>query len=274
MPATMREAVETYLGWWDEAGVSDFTGEAPCDWFALEARPKAAAPVATTARVNLQRAPPPVQSQTVASPRAPLRPPTPVDAAARQLVAGARTLDELFALLQGFDGCNLRVTAKNLCFYRGAARSRVMLIGEAPGRDEDLAGKPFVGRAGQLLDKMLASIGLDESKVHIANTVYWRPPGNRNPTPEETLACAPFLARQMELVDPELIVLLGGVAAKTMLGVEEGITRLRGKWRSLPIGGREVKTLATWHPAYLLRTPAAKRQAWQDLLMLEAALQI
>jgi len=148
-----------------------------------------------------------------------------------------------------------------------------MLIGEAPGRDEDLAGKPFVGRAGQLLDRMLASVGLNETNVHIANTVYWRPPGNRNPTAQETMACAPFLARQIELVNPGHIVLLGGIAAKTLLGLEDGITRLRGKWRSLEVAGRQVKTLATWHPAYLLRTPAAKRQAWQDLMMLEEALQ-
>mgnify|MGYP000904871980 CR=1 FL=1 len=147
-----------------------------------------------------------------------------------------------------------------------------MLIGEAPGRDEDLQGKPFVGRAGQLLDKMLAAIGLDEKAVHITNVVYWRPPGNRTPTPEEVQVCQPFLERQIELVRPDVLLFLGGAAAKQLLGVADGIMRLRGKWRSYSCGGREIRALATLHPAYLLRTPAAKRQAWQDLLMVQEGL--
>jgi DNA polymerase len=147
-----------------------------------------------------------------------------------------------------------------------------MLIGEAPGRDEDLQGKPFVGRAGQLLDRMLAAIGLSESQVYITNTVYWRPPGNRTPTPEEIEACAPFLARQIELLSPRVLVLLGGAAAKTILGVSEGIMRLRGKWLNYPCAGRDLPALATLHPAYLLREPERKRLAWHDLLMLKAAL--
>ena len=192
--------------------------------------------------------------------------------AARNVAQVAQTLDELRDLVDKFTGCGLKATAKSLCFYRGAAQARLMLIGEAPGRDEDLAGKPFVGRAGQLLDKMLAAIGLDEDTVHITNTVYWRPPGNRTPTPEETLACWPFLARQMELVAPDFVLLAGGVAAKQVLGIADGITKVRGKWRKLTIGDREVPVLATLHPSYLLRTPAAKRQAWQDMLMIQAAL--
>jgi DNA polymerase len=147
-----------------------------------------------------------------------------------------------------------------------------MMIGEAPGRDEDLQGKPFVGRAGQLLDRMLAAIGLSESQVYITNTVYWRPPGNRTPTPEEIEACAPFLARQIELLSPSVLVLLGGAAAKTILGVSEGIMRLRGKWLSYACAGRDLPTLATLHPAYLLRNPEQKRLAWRDLLTLQAAL--
>jgi DNA polymerase len=147
-----------------------------------------------------------------------------------------------------------------------------MLIGEAPGRDEDLQGKPFVGRAGQLLDRMLAAIGLSENEVYITNTVYWRPPGNRTPTPEEIEACAPFLARQIELLSPKLLVLLGGAAAKNILGVSEGIMRLRGKWLTYISAGRDLPALATLHPAYLLRNPAAKRFAWRDLLLLKAAL--
>jgi DNA polymerase len=147
-----------------------------------------------------------------------------------------------------------------------------MLIGEAPGRDEDLAGKPFVGRAGQLLDKMLAAVGLDESRVHIANIVYWRPPGNRTPTPQEAQVCRPFLERQVELVGPDVVLLLGGAAAKEVLGVADGIMRVRGRWREATLGSRTLRAIATLHPAYLLRTPSAKRLAWRDLLAVKAAL--
>ncbi len=147
-----------------------------------------------------------------------------------------------------------------------------MIIGEAPGRDEDIEGKPFVGRAGQLLDKMLAAIGLGEADVHITNIVYWRPPGNRTPTPQEAQVCRPFLERQIELVAPDVIVLLGGAAAKHILNVADGIMRIRGKWRETDARGRKIKTIATLHPAYLLRTPAAKRLAWRDLLAIRTAL--
>jgi DNA polymerase len=147
-----------------------------------------------------------------------------------------------------------------------------MIIGEAPGRDEDIAGKPFVGRAGQLLDRMLSAIGLDEASVHITNIVYWRPPGNRTPTPQEAAVCAPFLERQIELVAPRVILCVGGAAAKHVLDTPEGIMRLRGKWRETATGARSVPTMATLHPAYLLRTPAAKRMAWRDLLEVRARL--
>ena len=156
--------------------------------------------------------------------------------AARSDAREATTLDELGARLAAFDGCSLKATAKNLCFYRGLPKARLMLVGEAPGRDEDLEGKPFVGRAGQLLDKMLAAIQLTEQDVHITNIVYWRPPGNRTPTPQEAQVCRPFLERQVELVAPDLIVLLGGAAAKHLLEVADGIMRIRGKWRDIQIG--------------------------------------
>ena len=184
----------------------------------------------------------------------------------------ARTLGELAAALAGFDGCGLKSTAKSLCLYRGAETARLMIIGEAPGRDEDLAGKPFVGPAGQLLDRMLAAISMTEADVHITNVVYWRPPGNRTPTPQEALACAPFLARQIELVAPEVILLLGGAAAKTLLATEDGIMKLRGKWQTIASAGRQIRTMATLHPAYVLRAPASKRQVWRDLLGVRAAL--
>ena len=176
------------------------------------------------------------------------------------------------APLARFDGCGLKATAKNLCFYRGAARAPLMLVGEAPGRDEDLEGKPFVGRAGQLLDKMLAAIGLTEPDAHITNIVYWRPPGNRTPTPQEAQVCRPFLERQVELVAPEVILLLGGAAARHILDVATascGCAASGATSRSAAVRSRAIATL---HPAYLLRTPAAKRLAWRDLLAVRAAL--
>jgi uracil-DNA glycosylase family 4 len=200
---------------------------------------------------------------------------TPPDAAglaARTVAGEARSLDELEAALRAFDGCGLKATAKSLCFYRGAPQARLMIVGEAPGREEDLEGRPFVGRAGQLLDKMLAAINLKEQDVHITNVVYWRPPGNRTPTPQESQVCRPFLERQMELVGADVMLLLGGAAAKQIFATDDGIMRVRGKWREIPSGGRTIKTMATLHPAYLLRTPAAKRHAWRDLLAIQAAL--
>lgn len=195
--------------------------------------------------------------------------PEAAELAARQLVSSVADMASLKAALEGFDGCALKATAKTTCVWRGAERARVMIIGEAPGRDEDLAGQPFVGRAGQLLDRMLAAIDLDETSVHITNIVYWRPPGNRTPTPQETQICRPFLERQVELVQPEIILLLGGAAAKTVLDTADGIMRLRGKWREVTVGSVKLQALATLHPAYLLRTPAAKRMAWRDLLTLK-----
>ena len=264
MPKLTRDDISAYWDHWRAAGVTNGVSDAPADWFALADRQR------TVVKVPVAGPVPAPMLRTSATPPAVRAVATPVLVPVSS--SSALSLDALLAEIEAFGGCGLKATAKNLCFYRGAPQARLMLIGEAPGRDEDIAGKPFVGRAGQLLDKMLAAIGVDETKVHIANTVYWRPPGNRTPTPAETLACAPFVTRQMELVAPEVIVLLGGVAAKSVLGLTEGILKLRGKWRALNVAGREVKVLATLHPAYLLRTPAAKRQVWQDLLMIDAAL--
>jgi len=271
------------LGWYREMGVDQAVGEAPADWLQEGDRPPGGELAAA--------APPPARGADAAPPARPApawRPPPPaVNAGARQFpstapdsaVMAARSaarqaasLDELATTLAGFDGCSLKATAKNLCFYRGTPQARLMLIGEAPGRDEDLEGKPFVGRAGQLLDKMLAAIGLGEKDVHITNIVYWRPPGNRTPTPQEAQVCRPFLERQVELVAPELVVLLGGAAAKHLLDVADGIMRVRGKLRDVEIGTSRVRAIATLHPAYLLRTPAAKRLAWRDLLAIKAVL--
>ncbi|HMN86884.1 MAG TPA: uracil-DNA glycosylase, partial [Bauldia sp.] len=183
------------------------------------------------------------------------------------------TLDELHDALGRFEGCNLRLTATRLVFADGNPKGRVMLVGEAPGRDEDLKGLPFVGRSGELLDRMLAAIGLSRNDVYIANVVPWRPPGNRTPTPQETAACRPFVERQIELADPDFLVLLGGAAAKELLDSADGILRLRGRWRDYDTGARTIRAMATLHPAYLLRQPLQKRLAWRDFLALKAALE-
>lgn len=188
------------------------------------------------------------------------------------LARSAHDLAALRDLLEQFDGCALKATAKNICFYRGAEQAEVMVIGEGPGREEDLSGLPFVGRAGKLLDKMLHAIGRSEADTHITNVVYWRPPGNRTPTAAEVLACRPFLERQAELVDPRIIIAVGGAAAKSLLDSSSGIMKLRGRWQTIELGGKSRPIMATLHPAYLLRTPAAKRMAWRDLLAIEERL--
>jgi uracil-DNA glycosylase len=187
---------------------------------------------------------------------------------AREAAASAHNLGELREQLLRFSGCSLKATATQLVFGAGEAGAEVMFVGEAPGADEDRQGIPFVGRAGQLLDKMLASISLDRGKVYIANVVPWRPPGNRTPTPLETAACLPFIRRQIELVAPKILVCLGAPSAQTLLGSKEGITRLRGRWFDYLAGDERIKALAMLHPAYLLRQPAQKKLAWQDLRLL------
>ncbi|MEZ5872447.1 MAG: uracil-DNA glycosylase [Nitratireductor sp.] len=191
-------------------------------------------------------------------------------ASARELAASASTLDELRKAMEGFDGCNLKITAKNTVFADGNPEARIMLIGEAPGADEDRVGLPFVGRAGQLLDRMLGSIGLDRTCVYITNMLAWRPPGNRTPTPQEIEVCRPFIDRHVALVRPEVIVFVGGVSFKGMTGSADGILKSRGRWMDYPYQGGKADAIATLHPAYLLRQPAQKRLAWQDLLQIKA----
>src|SRR5437763_1999983 len=201
-------------------------------------------------------------------------PPSPEAAAmaARAAAKAATSLDELRSILDRFEGCALRATATRLVFADGNPKSRVMFVGEAPGYDEDIAGRPFVGRSGKLLDRMMAAIGLDRSAAYIANVVPWRPPGNRTPTPQETAICLPFIQRQIELADPDILVCLGGPAMQTLLGIKDGITRSRGRWFSYQTGRREIRALATFHPAFLLRSPLQKRFAWRDFLALKTAL--
>lgn len=191
---------------------------------------------------------------------------------ARERAKDCSTLEELEALLATFDGCPLKFTAKNLVFADGNPASKLMFVGEAPGADEDRIGKPFMGRSGQLLDRMMAAIGLDRTTAYVTNIVPWRPPGNRNPTPQEVAICRPFIERQIELADPDLIVCLGSPATQTLTGTKDGILKARGRFYPYQVGGREIRALATLHPAYLLRQPVQKRLAWRDFRLLRSTL--
>lgn len=191
--------------------------------------------------------------------------------AARELARNAESLEELHSLLSKFEGCALRISAKNLVFADGNPAARIMFIGEAPGAEEDRIGKPFVGRSGQLLDRMIQAIGFDRRSVYIANIVPWRPPGNRTPTPQEVSICRPFIERQIELVDPDFLVCLGGPSTQNLLNVKDGILRTRGRWFRYDLPERGIQALATLHPAYLLRQPLQKRLAWRDFQALKQA---
>jgi DNA polymerase len=253
------------LEWYVEAGVDIALDETPTDRLASPSPP----PPADIRPVGLFEAPPRQANGLAATP---VPAAEEITRAAREIARSTKTLDELREALASFDGCNLKLTATQLVFADGNPQARVMLVGEAPGRDEDIQGLPFVGRSGQLLDRILAAVGLDRNSVYIANVVPWRPPGNRTPTPQETASCRPFLDRQIELVDPDFLICLGGAAAKELMNTSEGILRLRGNWRDFDIGTRTIRAMATLHPAYLLRQPLQKRLAWRDFLALRAAL--
>jgi uracil-DNA glycosylase len=192
---------------------------------------------------------------------------------AREAARTAPTLEALRELLEKFDGCALKSTATRLVFADGNPQARIMFVGEAPGREEDIEGLPFVGRSGKLLDRMIAAIGLDRSSAYIANVIPWRPPGNRTPTPQETQICLPFIQRQIELVNPDVLVTLGNPSTQTLLQTREGIMKTRGRWFDYDTGTRVIRALATFHPAYLLRSPSYKRLAWQDLRAIAKALE-
>jgi uracil-DNA glycosylase len=235
------------------------------------------APAAVIAPVASEPAPPqPVRPQPAVMPA----PRGEVTAAPEAAIASARdaartapSLEALRSLLETFDGCALKHTATRLVFADGNPQARIMFVGEAPGRDEDIEGLPFVGRSGKLLDRMIAAIGLDRSKAYIANVIPWRPPGNRTPTPQETQICLPFIQRQIELVNPDVLVTLGNPSTQTLLQTREGIMRARGKWFDYDTGTRNIRAIATFHPAYLLRSPSYKRMSWQDLRSIAKALE-
>lgn len=255
-----RDEMVSVLEWYRAAGVDIAVGEEPIDRFAQR-------PPARTAPVAVAQAERPVDRPAEALPLGG------DPSEARSLAASAQTLDQLQAILGAYDGCGLKLRATQLVFADGNPEADIMLIGEAPGAEEDRQGKPFVGKSGQLLDRMLAAIGLDRSKVYIANTVPWRPPGNRTPSPEEMALCLPFLHRQVELVAPKIVLTLGGPAMQTVFETTSGIIKMRGKWQAVTIGQHKVEALPTLHPAYLLRNPPAKQQAWMDMLSLKMKLE-
>jgi len=264
-----------------EAGADEAIAAAPIDRFLLRPAPARPAPAPLPAPAPAR----PVRPAASAMPVTVVRAPATLVAAdtavgaARASAAAAPTLAALRLAVEAFEGCALKETATNTVFAEGAEGASAMFIGEAPGADEDRIGKPFVGVSGQLLDRMLAAIGLSRSlNAYITNILFWRPPGNRDPSNEEIALCLPFVMRHIELVRPKVLVFLGGPSAKTLLGRAEGITRLRGKWHEFRTQGMfergepPIAAMAMLHPAYLLRTPGAKREAWRDLLAIKARL--
>jgi DNA polymerase len=282
MTVDRRRAARDLLAFYQEAGVDALLGERPVDRFA-ESQPNdttvpaAEPPRSPSMERTGSRAPP--HRVLARDPdhgrRAPPSSPASPDAAvtaARAAARSAASLDELRAILDRFDGCALRTTATRLVFAAGNPQARVMFVGEAPGREEDREGLPFVGRSGKLLDRMMAAIGLDRSSAYVANIIPWRPPGNRTPTPQESAICLPFTLRQIELVDPDVLVCLGLPSAQTLLNIKEGILKARGRWHKYHTGTRDIRAIATLHPAFLLRQPLQKRLAWRDFLAIKKAL--
>ena len=274
-------SVHQLLAFYLEAGVDCALADEPVNRLAdpdIAPAPRDAAPAQPAGSAPTKAIPTktiPVKSVAAPLPLTRGEPPPAPDtaiASARELATTAPTLDALRALLETFDGCALKHTATRLVFADGNPQARVMFVGEAPGRDEDIEGLPFVGRSGKLLDRMIAAIGLDRSRAYIANVIPWRPPGNRTPTPQETQICLPFIRRQIELVDPDVLVTLGNPSTQALLGTREGIMRSRGKWFDYDTGSRAIRALPTFHPAYLLRSPSYKRMSWQDLRAIAKAL--
>ena len=298
------KAVRDLLAFYAEAGVDVAVGEVANDWLSddgarsAQASPRLTSPLAegvaegseagggppssNLGRSQPLRSPtllhtegrsPRPQAAIPGQPANATAPPPPEAAvmAAREAVRGAASLEALRDILDRFEGCALKTTASRLVFADGNPKARLMLVGEAPGYEEDRQGLPFVGKSGRLLDLMLKSIGLGRDQVYIANIVPWRPPGNRTPTPVETQICLPFIHRQIELADPDILVTVGQPSTGALLGVQ-GITKNRGRWFAYHTGTREIRAMPMLHPAYLLRTPIAKRLAWRDLLAIKAAL--
>lgn len=272
----IRELLVFYL----EAGVDCALGDEPIDRLSA---PELATPdpassdrpiAAKTGIAPVAAARQPARQTATAAPRAGIAPPPDIAIeSAREAASTAPSLEALRTLLESFEGCALKFTASRLVFADGNPQARLMFVGEAPGRDEDIEGLPFVGRSGQLLNRMMGAIGLKRSDVYIANVIPWRPPGNRTPTPQETQICLPFIRRQIELVNPDVLVTLGNPSTQTLLQTREGIMKTRGRWFDYDTGTRTIRAMATFHPAYLLRSPSYKRMAWLDLRAIAKALE-
>ncbi len=284
MNNTLSQAeIIDYLRQHIEAGCTDMLADAPVDHYAAveTAPPQNIASTPTETETANPAAPPTSAPQNLQ--KAVAAPTTePVTAAfssaeaisdAAELAKNANSLEQLQTAMAGFDGCQLKTTAKNLVFCDGVAGAKIMLIGEAPGQDEDRQGKPFVGRSGQLLDLMLASIGISRAdNLYISNVVPWRPPGNRTPSSEEIALCKPFIARHIELAKPDILLLVGNISNKTLLQTETGITKLRGQWQNYQADGLDIPALPLLHPAYVLRRPETKVDFWADLCRLKEKL--
>lgn len=281
MSAPNRSEIVDMLRQHVQAGCTDVLADEPVNQFAAPppqapAPEMSAAPNSHAASPAAQNLPPQVATERQTNLAKPVTPAAPVKAdedtvaLAAALAAKAETLDDLQNAMAAFDGCALKATAKNLVFSDGQRDAKIMIIGEAPGGDEDRHGKPFVGRAGQLLDQMLAAIGLSrDENVYIANVVPWRPPGNRTPSLDEIAVCKPFITRHIELIQPQVLLLVGNISNKTLLATGTGITKLRGQWQEYDNGGTPVKTLPLLHPAYILRRPETKADMWADLCSLK-----
>lgn len=267
-----EKALQALIDWWDEAGIE-------LDAPVTRLKKQAAAAPAERAETPRQAPKPQRTATPAAAIAAGFGEPEVRGPSAQEVAAKADSLDALEKAIAAFDGCPLKRTARNTVFARGNRDAKLMIVGEAPGREEDEAGKPFVGHSGELLDRMFASIGLDENALYISNIVNWRPPGNRNPTQDEIATCLPFIERHIALKSPDILVVAGGVSAQSLLREQTGITRLRGQWRDYAIknadgteSGRSIPCLPLFHPSFLLRQPASKKKAWQDLLSLDAKL--
>src|SRR5713101_1315407 len=258
--------VQQLLAFYLEAGVACALTEAPVNRLSDPDIVPLSSETAQPKPGTIAAAIPPSRSEAAPAPEVAIL-------SAREAARTAPTLEALRALLENFDGCALKSTATRLVFADGNPQARIMFVGEAPGREEDIEGLPFVGRSGKLLDRMISAIGLDRSSAYIANVIPWRPPGNRTPTPQETQICLPFIQRQIELVNPDVLVTLGNPSTQALLLTREGIMKTRGRWFDYDTGTRVIRALATFHPAYLLRSPSYKRMAWQDLRAIAKALE-